>query len=106
MGSRRDVLRVASLLAVLLVATPAPAEDESVAYEGAVGLGAGLCSLVYGPLKVAYALGGVVVGSLAWLFTLGDADVAGPIFAKTVGGDYVVSPAHLEGRQELHFTGR
>lgn len=51
-------------------------------------------------------MGGLTVGSLAWLFTFGDSDVAGPILIKSIGGDYVVTPSHLEGKRDLQFTGR
>ena len=102
----RRVGLVASICALMLLCAPAHAEDESLAYEGVVGLGAALCSVVYGPLKLAYTAGGITVGGLAWLFTFGDSSLAGPILAKSVGGDYVIMPAHLEGKRELRFTGR
>ncbi len=79
--------------------------DDSLAYEGSVGIGAALCTLVYSPVKVAYAAGGLVVSSLAWMWTMGDTSVAGPIYQSAVGGDYVVTPAHLDGQLDLHFNG-
>lgn len=109
--THRSPLRATILalgLGALVVAAPssARAQDESLAYEGAVGVGAALCSLVYSPLKVAFAAGGVVIGSLAWLWTLGNSEVSGPIFTTAVRGDYVVTPSHLEGRRPLEFRGR
>jgi hypothetical protein len=94
-------------LAVVLVMAPAAAraESEGAAYTGVVGIGAALCTLVYSPLKIAYAAGGSVVSGLAWLWTLGDTSVAGPIFRASVKGDYVVTPRHLDGRSSLHFVG-
>ncbi len=92
----------------LLVAAPAARaqpEDESVAFEGVVGVGSALCTLVYSPLKVAYAIGGSVVAGLAWMWTMGDTSIAGPIFLTSVRGDYVVTPSHLAGQRELHFLG-
>ncbi len=88
-------------------AAPAAAQDEepSTAYDGLVGLGSALCTIVYSPLKVAYAATGLVVTSLAFLWTFGDTDVAGPLWRTTVGGDYVVTPAVLEGRRSLRFRG-
>jgi hypothetical protein len=70
-----------------------------------VGVGAALCTLVYSPVKVVYATGGLVVSGLAWLWTLGDGDIAGSIFRSSVGGDYVVTPSHLEGERDLRFRG-
>lgn len=96
-----------ALAAVLALAPPAArAEEDSLAYEGVIGVGAAVCTLVYGPLKLAYAAGGLVVSGLAWLWSAGDTGVAGPIFAASLGGDYVVTPAHLEGRRPLEFVGR
>ena len=92
----------------LLAAAPAAwaqQEDESVAFEGVVGVGAAICTLVYSPLKVAYAIGGSVVSGLARMWTLGDTSIAGPIFRSSVRGDYVVTPSHLAGQRELHFLG-
>jgi hypothetical protein len=96
-------------LAAALAAAPASAraqDDESLAYEGLVGVGAALVTLVYSPVKVAYATGGLAISGLAWLWTGGDSSVAGPIFLAAVGGDYVVTPSHLDGRRDLHFNGR
>ena len=104
----RTTLATLALAAALALA-PAPAraeEEESLLYTGVVGVGSVVCTLVYSPLKVVYAASGLVVSGLAWMWTLGNTDVAGPIFTAAVGGDYVLMPAHLEGRQDLHFTGR
>jgi hypothetical protein len=98
----------ALLVALALLTAPLPGlaeESESVAYSGLTGAGAALCTLVYGPLKVAYALGGTVISGFAWAWTLGDTDVSGPILRSAVRGDYVVAPAHLEGRRDLQFVG-
>jgi hypothetical protein len=96
-----------ALAAVLALApSPARAEEESIAYEGAVGLGAALCTLVYSPLKLTYAAGGLVISGLAWLCTAGDTGVMETIYTAAVGGDYVVTPAHLEGSRPLEVVGR
>ena len=98
----------ALLVALALLCAPVPGlaeEPESAAYSGLTGTGAAFCTLLYAPLKVAYAIGGTVISGLAWAWTLGDTDVSGPILRSAVRGDYVVSPAHLEGRRDLHFVG-
>ena len=101
----------ALLVALALVTAPLPgvaeeAESESIAYSGLTGAGAALCTLVYSPLKVAYAVGGTVISGFAWAWTLGETDVSGPILRAAVRGDYVVTPEHLEGRRDLNFVGR
>jgi len=98
----------ALLVALALFSAPLPGlaeEPESAAYTGLTGVGAAFCTLVYAPLKVAYALGGTVISGFAWAWTLGDTAVSGPILRSAVRGDYVVTPAHLEGRRDLHFVG-
>ena len=88
-------------------AQPAGAQesDESTGYSAVTGIGAALCTVVYVPLKVGYAVGGTVISGLAWLWTLGDTSIAGPILRSAVQGDYVVTPDHLEGYRELKFIG-
>jgi hypothetical protein len=96
-----------ALVFVLLCPPAALAGDEpaSTGYNAVTGLGSTLCTLVYTPLKIVYAAGGSLVSGLAWMWTLGDKEIAGPILYTSVRGDYVVTPGNLEGRDELHFVG-
>lgn len=80
-------------------------DDDSTAYSGLAGIGAVLSTVVYAPLKIGYAVGGTVIGGLAYVWTIGDTAVAGPIFFSAIRGDYVVLPEHLEGRRDLDFVG-
>lgn len=115
LGTRRDA-RLAGALAVVLAAGvaagPAAAEEivspetKETASQGGVGAAAGLTSVVYAPLKVAYAAGGSVVAGLAYVLSGGDKEVAKPIFDASVRGDYVVTPQHLRGEREIEFVGR
>jgi len=79
---------------------------ENTAEEAGFGALAALSSIVYGPVKVVYALGGAVVGGFAWLFSAGDNDVAVPIWNRSVRGDYVVTPQNIRGEKPLEFIGR
>lgn len=98
---------LAACVLVVALAAPARAEDgePSTAYNGMVGVAAALCTIVYSPLKVVYAGTGLVVTGLGFLWSFGDGDVTGRLWRTTVGGDYVVTPAVLEGDRELHFRG-
>lgn len=101
--------RVGALLAGLLVIGLAPATasaQESAGEEAGWGVAAGLCSLIYAPVKVVYALGGGIVGGFAWIFSAGDNDVVSAVVTPAVRGDYVVTPAHLRGEEPLEFIGR
>jgi hypothetical protein len=97
-------------LAVCVAGAPVSAgawEEEPDDDGGAfIGLGSMLCTLVYTPVKLGYAASGVVVGSLAWMWSFGSKRVSRPIFRSALGGDYVVLPAHLRGREKLRFRGR
>jgi hypothetical protein len=110
---RRSITRLRLLVAVLAVAlavAPAAlARDEAEvppSSGGFVGVGAMLCTLVYSPLKLSYAATGAAVGGLAWVWSLGNRRVSGPIFTAALKGDYVVTPAHLRRERSLRFTGR
>jgi len=78
---------------------------DPIALEGGLGTFAAITSVAYVPLKLVYAVGGLVVGSLAYLWTGGDSQVTDPIFQMALGGDYVVSPEHLAGNQSFELTG-
>lgn len=101
----RRALAACALAAVLTSPGTARGEEPSTAYNALVGVGSAVCTVVYSPLKVAYAASGLVVTSLAYLWTFGDTEVAGPLWRTTVGGDYVVTPSHLEGQRDLRFRG-
>ncbi|UCE86222.1 MAG: hypothetical protein JSU66_00295 [Deltaproteobacteria bacterium] len=95
-------------LAVLIASSagPAHAAGDGTASQALLGTGSALCSLVYGPLKIGYALVGTTISGLAWVFTGGSTDVAAPILYASVRGDYVVTPEHLTLERPLEFVGR
>jgi len=99
--------RAAGLLAALWLAlAPLPAAASGPVTQLAYGAASALSSMIYGPAKLLYALGGGVIAGFAYLFSGGDGAVAEPIIDAAMRGDYVVDPAHLKGEQELHFVGR
>ena len=82
------------------------ARADSAGAEAGYGILAGLCSLVYAPVKVVYAVGGALVGGFAWVFSAGDNDVARAVVTPAVRGDYVITPSILRGQEELEFIGK
>lgn len=113
--SRRRCARGASSPALLALAlclatglgAPSRAGAERWALtEFALGTSAAVCNLVYGPVKVAFALMGTVTGSLAWVLSGGDNDVARKIFQPSLRGDYMIRTENLTGDEPLHFYGR
>lgn len=98
------------VLALALIALPATSFANDAAREtsreGGLGAAAALSTLVYGPVKLVYATGGLIVGAFAWAFTAGDSEVAEKVFTRSLRGHYVVTPDHLTGERELVFIGR
>jgi hypothetical protein len=106
MKRNRSLCAALVAAALLAGAAPARAEQDSMAAEAGLGVASALVSLVYGPAKMMYALGGTLVGGLAFLLSGGNHDVADPILQASVRGDYVVTPRHLTGDEEWEFIGR
>ncbi|MEE8476705.1 MAG: hypothetical protein V3T01_15215 [Myxococcota bacterium] len=102
---RLGALALVLVLAAVPMSARAEEEDESLAYEGSVGIGAAISTLIYSPLKVAFAATGLVVSSLAWIWTFGDTSISGPIYERALGGDYVITPDHLSGEMDLELNG-
>lgn len=101
----------AGLTAAALTLAPmvASADDSGVAgtaKEGGLGIAAALASLVYGPVKVVYAIGGTVASGMAWGFSGGDSDAARAVLTRSVRGTYVITPQTLQGQEEIEFVGR
>ncbi|MDH5306819.1 MAG: hypothetical protein OEW02_06520 [Myxococcales bacterium] len=94
---------------VLLLAAPISAGEptqRSLVTEGGLGAGAALLSIVYGPVKIAYAVVGLGLSGLGWMWTWGDSDVSGEIYRAALAGDWVVTPDHLLGKQDIEFSGK
>lgn len=106
-------LALVALLTIAMLAMPSASfanePDGRAAVTGkesGLGAAAAISSLVYGPLKLAYATGGVLVGAFAWAFTAGDTEVADKVFTRALRGNYVITPAILMGQEPLYFIGR
>lgn len=105
---------IALVLAGLVLGTGvggALALDEELHEEPgpAASLGWGLAavgtSLVYMPAKIVYAMGGGLVGLMAWGVTAGDDQVALGILQPALGGTWVVTPEMLRGKDPIMFQG-
>lgn len=119
------VLLVGAIFCTLLVVTeesvlahgedisetsPSPSHTSSptsLSSPEAAGLQAACWALTvpYGAAKMAYAIGGGIVGGLAWAMTGGNMEVAKSIWIPSMTGDYIVQPQHLTGEQHLYFVG-
>ena len=92
-------------LIVALAPAPARAEQESGPENFGVGIGAGICTLVYTPLKVVYAATGLPIGGLVYIWSVGDAEAAAYVIKRAATGDFVATPSHLRREQRLRFAG-
>lgn len=88
--------------ATLSVKTASAAGSGSEAIQG---LGSYFLTLPYGGIKMAVAVLGAVAGGMGFIFTGGDKVTAEKIWSPALGGEYVVTPAHLRGEKDLHFLG-
>ena len=81
-------------------------QDNSVNWSGAgYGAGALFCSLLYIPFKLTYALLGGLIGGGTYLVTAGNTQAANTVWRSSLGGDWVVTPAMLQGQEPLNFSG-
>ena len=99
-----------ALLACVVVLALAPqaarAADDSIESEAGLGALSAVCTLFYGPVKVVYALSGLIFGGLAWGLSGGDADVLRAVVTPAIRGDYVVTPSLLRGERPIEFFGK
>ena len=86
------------------MSAPSPS---NLASPEAAGLQAACWALTipYGAVKMAYAIGGGIVGGLAWAITGGNMEVAKSVWIPSMTGEYIVQPEHLIGEKHLYFVG-
>jgi len=70
-----------------------------------MGLLSGLSTILYLPLKAAFAIGGGIVGGLAYAFSGGNENAAKSIWTTSLYGTYVITPDHLRGEKPIRFLG-
>jgi len=100
---RRWIVTLA-LLSTLATAVP-PAEAGSYASDAGVGVACVFVNLLYMPAKLVYATLGGLTGGFAYLLTGLNFEVADKVWTPSLGGNYVVTPAHLRNEQTLYFSG-
>lgn len=103
---RKVSIMVAMALCLAGGAGPAFAEHDSGTPGGAsLQAASWLATVPYGAVKAVYAIGGGIVGGLAWLLTAGNMEIAKAIWEPTMTGDYIVEPGNLTGEKPLRFMG-
>lgn len=99
-------LFAAFFLSAVLVIAPV---QQCYADAGQVGwwTGAGFCSLLYTPVKTAFALLMGITGGLSMIGTVpsGDTHVSTQIVKWGMYGDWLIRPDHLRGQSPVQFVG-
>ena len=105
MSSSKRIM-TAFFLSILLTFLPV---QKSYANDNQVGwwIGAGFTSLLYTPVKTAFALLMGITGGLSMMGTVpsGDADVSTQIVKWGMYGDWIIRPDHLQGYSPVQFVG-
>lgn len=115
-SSRFKIIALTIVLAFWTVAVVSPAWSQESApatppSEGGTasgaGLGAlsGLTTILYLPFKAAFAIGGGIVGGLAYAFSGGNENAAKSIWTTSMYGTYIITPDHLRGDKPIRFLG-
>lgn len=97
------------LLIFTMAASPAicPAASSQEGTPSGAGMHAasGALTVLYFPVKAAFALCGGVVGGLTYAFTAGDTSAAQSVWKTSMYGTYLITPDHLKGNRPVQFLG-
>lgn len=87
------------------VSLAAEQELSSPTNEAALGIGSALLTVIYFPVKFAYAILGGVVGTFTYGLTGGNLETAKAVWEPSFYGTYVITPDHLKGNEPVRFIG-
>ena len=103
------LLMVMITLSAVILLTPGMASaaegETSQAEEAGLGIGSGILTLVYLPVKVVYAALGGIVGGFTYVLTGGDLETAKSVWEPSFYGTYVITPSNLKGEEPVRFFG-
>jgi hypothetical protein len=102
----RSVALAVVMVGALALPAAALAEDTRQAgRDASIGLAAVVANIFYIPAKVGYAAVGGLTGGLTYALTGGNLAAAEKVWVASGGGDYVLSPNHLQGQEKIQFSG-
>lgn len=84
---------------------PPAQKQQSTWTQAGLGLASIGSSILYAPAKIIYGVLGLTTGSVGWILTGGDSEVANRIYTPSLRGTYVLTPRHLTGEEPIHFVG-
>ena len=87
-------------------ADTSPADTQQGTASGAgMGAASAAATILYLPFKTAFAIAGVLVGGLAYVFSGLSEPTAKSIWVPSILGDYAIVPEHLSGDRPIRFLG-
>lgn len=85
--------------------TQAPSSDGGNASSAGMQAAAVFSTILYAPFKLAFAIGGGIVGGLTYAFTGGNESAAKSVWTTSMYGTYLITPEHLRGDKAIRFLG-
>jgi len=95
---------VVVVLGILLLGRPVPGRAQPGAEFG-LAIGAAAANLVYTPVKVITAFGGLALGGMTGLLTGGDVRAAYAVWVPAASGTFMLTPNNLDGTEPIEFFG-
>lgn len=95
----------------MLLVTPAwsqsspPDTQQGTASGAGMGAASAAATILYFPFKAAFAIGGGIVGGLAYVFSGFSESTAKSIWVPSMYGTYLITPEHLSGDRPVRFLG-
>jgi len=83
---------------------PAPSAT-NLPMDAGLGIASLLATIPYAAAKIGYALTGAVVGGLEYAYAGGKTKDVESIWDSALGGTYILTPEHLQGKKAIHFLG-
>ena len=87
----------------------APPSSESIeggsTSSAGMQVASGFSTLLYLPLKLAFAISGGIVGGLTYVFSGLNEKAAKPVWETSMYGTYIITPDHLRGDKPIRFLG-
>lgn len=79
--------------------------QQGTASGAGMGAASAAATILYFPFKAAFAIGGGIVGGLAYVFSGFSEPTAKSIWIPSMYGTYVITPEHLSGDRPVRFLG-
>ena len=79
----------------------AEGEDSGPLSKFFFGITAAVCTLVYTPLKITYAVTSIPTSGLVYMWSVGNTEMSERVLRSGTQGNWVVTPEHLRGQRSI-----